>query len=99
MCIQGNGNPIECCAEDATNAPPRYRHPACAPLMIDVNGEDYNRLPSCLNYVRSALNVNTNCSFGPAQQVNADSLHFIIFFFSFIHVQFIIMNDFKLQNN
>lgn len=76
---QGNGNPIECCAEDATNAPPRYRHPACAPLMIDVNGEDFNRLPSCLNYVRSALNVNANCSFGPAQQVNIDSLYFYAF--------------------
>ncbi|XP_055315121.1 peroxidase isoform X2 [Sitodiplosis mosellana] len=71
--IMSNGNPIECCAEDATNAPPRYRHPACAPLMIDVNGEDYNRLPSCLNYVRSALNVNANCSFGPAQQINQAS--------------------------
>lgn len=65
-----SGNPIECCAEDATNAPPRYRHPACAPLKIDVNEEDYNRLPSCLNYVRSALNVNSNCKFGPAQQVS-----------------------------
>lgn len=76
---QGNGNPIECCAADATNAPPRYRHPACAPLMIDVDG-DFNRLPSCLNYVRSALNVNANCSFGPAQQVNADS-YFILYVF------------------
>lgn len=66
---EGNGNPIECCSDDATNPPPRYRHPACAPLLINVSEEDYNRLPSCLNYVRSALNVNPNCTFGPAQQV------------------------------
>lgn len=67
--MKGNGNPIECCSEDATNAPPRYRHPSCAALLIDVNEDDYGRLPSCLNYVRSALNVNSNCTFGPAQQV------------------------------
>ncbi|XP_031620899.1 peroxidase [Contarinia nasturtii] len=71
--IMSNGNPIECCQDDATNAPPRYRHPACSPLMVDVSGEDYNRLPSCLNYVRSALNVNEDCSFGPAQQINQAS--------------------------
>lgn len=69
--LAGNGNPIECCEDDSTNAPPRYRHPACAPLKIDVKEEDYTRLPSCLNYVRSALNVNPNCTFGPAQQVSS----------------------------
>lgn len=37
--------------------------------MIQVSGEDYNRLPSCLNYVRSAIDVNPVCKFGPAQQV------------------------------
>lgn len=42
--------------------------------MIDVGEQDYNRLPSCLNYVRSALNVNSNCSFGPAQQVSIHSV-------------------------
>lgn len=84
--VQGNGNPIECCEQTGTNAPPRYRHPACAPLMIDTDGEEFNRSPSCLNYVRSALNVNENCSFGPAQQVNADSLLCVYkcFFFFFV---------------
>lgn len=48
----------------------RCRHPACAPLMISISDEDYNRLPSCLNYVRSALDVNPGCKFGRAQQVN-----------------------------
>lgn len=68
--LVGNGNPIECCDEDATNPPPRYRHPACAALMVQVSEADYGRLPSCLNYVRSALDVNPDCKFGPAQQVN-----------------------------
>lgn len=44
--------------------------------MVDVSADDYNRLPSCLNYVRSALNVNANCSFGPAQQVNLNGFFF-----------------------
>lgn len=78
----GNGNPIECCEDDSTNAPPRYRHPACAPLKIDVKEEDYTRLPSCLNYVRSALNVNPNCTFGPAQQVSECNRTAHTFFFS-----------------
>lgn len=65
----GNGEPIECCSEDATSPPPRWRHSACAPLIVDVADEDYNRLPSCLNYVRSALGVEADCKFGPAEQV------------------------------
>lgn len=73
--LKGNGNPIECCAEDATNAPPRYRHPACAPLNVQVSGDDYSRLPSCLNYVRSALGVTEDCKFGPAQQVFQIDIH------------------------
>lgn len=66
----GNGEPIECCSEDSTNAPPRWRHPACAPLLVDVPEEEYNHLPSCLNYVRSALGVSANCTFGAAEQVS-----------------------------
>lgn len=69
MNIEGNGSPIECCTQDATNAPPRYRHPACAALIASVSDDDYIRLPSCLNYVRSAIDVNVGCKFGPAQQV------------------------------
>lgn len=43
--------------------------------MIPISDEDYNRLPSCLNYVRSALDVNPGCKFGQAQQVNFISNH------------------------
>lgn len=65
-----NGESIECCSEDSTNAPPRWRHPACAPLLMEVPEEEYNHLPSCLNYVRSAIGMSPNCSFGAAQQVS-----------------------------
>lgn len=41
------------------------------PLKVDVADEDYTTLPSCLNYVRSALGVNPDCKFGPAQQVSS----------------------------
>lgn len=66
----GNDNPIECCTERLTDPSPRHRHPACMPLKVDVAAENYTVLPSCLNYVRSALGVNPDCKFGPAQQVS-----------------------------
>lgn len=58
-----NGRPIDCCSSDLSNAPPRFLHPACAPLKVQSNGI------ACLNYVRSALGVSTDCKFGPAEQV------------------------------
>lgn len=61
----GNNVPIECCSRDLSNAPPRYIHPACAPLKVQSN----DRHIACLNYVRSAIGVDENCKFGPAQQV------------------------------
>lgn len=76
ICIPGNGYPIECCTEDATNPAPRWRHPACAPLNVEVATEDYNRLPSCLNYVRSALGVEKDCKLGPAEQVRTLSVDY-----------------------
>lgn len=81
----GNGDPIECCSEDATNPPPRWRHPACAPLIVDVAVEDYNRLPSCLNYVRSALGIEKDCKFGPAEQVR--EFHSAIVFIERIRIR------------
>lgn len=68
--LAGNDNPIECCTERSTDPSPRHRHPACMPLKVDVADEDFTVLPSCLNYVRSALGVNPDCKFGPAQQVS-----------------------------
>lgn len=63
--VADNGVPIECCDVSFRDAAPRYRHPACAPLMVESKGSHI----SCLNYVRSALGLSDACNFGPAQQV------------------------------
>ncbi|XP_017103338.2 salivary peroxidase/catechol oxidase [Drosophila bipectinata] len=62
-----NGSPIECCSRDQNNLQPRHQHPACAPIIYQPSGK-YD-VPSCLNYVRSALAV-ADCNFGAAEQLN-----------------------------
>lgn len=62
----GNNCPIECCAHDFSDAPPRYTHPACAPLKVTGN---FGKYITCLSYVRSAVGVHPSCHFGPANQV------------------------------
>ncbi|XP_017112083.1 peroxidase [Drosophila elegans] len=62
-----NGAPIECCNRDQNNLQPRHHHPACAPIIHQPSGK-YD-VPSCLNYVRSALAV-ADCNFGGAEQLN-----------------------------
>ncbi|XP_017000798.2 chorion peroxidase isoform X2 [Drosophila takahashii] len=63
----GSGAPIECCSRDQINLQPRHHHPACAPILYQPSGK-YD-VPSCLNYVRSALAV-ADCNFGGAEQLN-----------------------------
>lgn len=62
----GNNCPIECCERDMSDAPPRYMHPACAPLKITGN---FGKYITCLSYVRSAIGVDPHCHFGSANQV------------------------------
>ncbi|KAH8382233.1 hypothetical protein KR009_002509, partial [Drosophila setifemur] len=62
-----NGSPIECCSRDQNSLQPRHSHPACAPIVYQPSGK-YD-VPSCLNYVRSALAV-ADCNFGGAEQLN-----------------------------
>uniref|UniRef100_A0A6P4ECN0 Peroxidase n=1 Tax=Drosophila rhopaloa TaxID=1041015 RepID=A0A6P4ECN0_DRORH len=62
-----SGAPIECCSRDQINLQPRHHHPACAPIICQPS-EKYE-VPSCLNYVRSALAV-ADCNFGGAEQLN-----------------------------
>lgn len=62
-----NGAPIECCSRDQINLQPRHHHPACAPILYQPGGK-YD-VPSCLNYVRSALAV-ADCNFGGAEHLN-----------------------------
>lgn len=63
-----DGTPIECCDREYYKLLPRYIHPSCAPLE-GVLANQYERV-SCLNYVRSALAVDSACNFGPAEQLN-----------------------------
>lgn len=65
-----NGDSIECCNDIFSTAPPRFTHPACDPLQILQTDNFYHKMRiTCLNYVRSALAVNEECKFGPAEQV------------------------------
>lgn len=73
----GNGKPIECCSSTFNQAAPRYRHPACAPLIVPDSDVFYRDLfVKCLNYVRSALAVDPNCKLGAPNQVSAIFLSF-----------------------
>ncbi|XP_059610115.1 peroxidase [Phlebotomus argentipes] len=67
----GNGRPIECCSTTFSQAAPRYRHPACAPLAVPDSDAFYRRFfVKCLNYVRSALAVDPQCKLGAPNQLN-----------------------------
>lgn len=64
-----DGDKIECCSPQFHEAPPRYRHSACMPIIISQNDNYYGRkYIHCLNYVRSSLAA--KCELGPAEQVN-----------------------------
>lgn len=66
-----DGTDIECCTGDHSPVLPRYRHPACAPLMIAENDPHYKTQGvTCLNYVRSALSLGSSCHLGAANQLN-----------------------------
>lgn len=66
-----DGTDIECCSSDHSPVLPRYRHPACKPLMIAENDPHYKTQGvTCLNYVRSALSLGDSCHFGAANQLN-----------------------------
>lgn len=66
-----DGTDIECCSSDHSPVLPRYRHPACKPLMIAENDPHYKTQGvTCLNYVRSALSLGNSCHLGTANQLN-----------------------------
>lgn len=66
-----DGTDIECCSSDHSPVLPRYRHPACKPLMIAENDPHYKTQGvTCLNYVRSALSLGDSCHLGAANQLN-----------------------------
>ncbi|XP_067013234.2 peroxidase isoform X2 [Anabrus simplex] len=62
---------IMCCKPDGRHLSPRYVHPACMPISIAHNDPVYSsRRMTCMNYVRSVTAMRSDCSFGPAEQMN-----------------------------
>lgn len=71
------GKPIECCRNDGGTNNPRYLHPYCFPVEIFFEDDYYSRKDvSCLSYVRSIPGINSDCMFGPMQQLN-QATHFL----------------------
>ncbi|XP_076230763.1 peroxidase isoform X2 [Calliopsis andreniformis] len=72
-----SGKPITCCRSDGNPLSPRHIHPDCAAIIVSdqdpVYGEHYVR---CMNYVRSLPVLRSECTFGPAEQMNQVS-HFL----------------------
>ncbi|XP_058794605.1 peroxidase-like isoform X2 [Phymastichus coffea] len=71
------GKPISCCGDDGQWPLPRHVHPNCAAIPVAENDPDYGEhRVRCLNYVRSMPVLKSDCSFGPAEQMNQVS-HFL----------------------
>lgn len=61
---------IECCHENGSPLPPRHKHPLCAPITIPKLDPFFHPLGrTCMNYVRSALALPHDCTFGYRDQV------------------------------
>ncbi|XP_053673660.1 peroxidase [Anopheles nili] len=67
-----DGTHVECCSAEHGQLLPRYRHPACEPMLVPADDPYYGmHRATCLNYVRSALSVGADsCTMGPANQLN-----------------------------
>ncbi|KAJ8880166.1 hypothetical protein PR048_016632 [Dryococelus australis] len=71
------GDSIMCCRQDGSHLPPRYIHPSCLPISIPNNDPFYAQSRvQCMNYVRSVSAFRSDCSFGPAEQLN-QATHFL----------------------
>ncbi|KAF7285164.1 hypothetical protein GWI33_011703 [Rhynchophorus ferrugineus] len=73
-----NGSAISCCdSEGITELPEEYSHYSCMPINIPPEDQFFSRYKQgCMNFVRSALAPNHDCSMGYSQQMNKLS-HFI----------------------
>nr|CAD7574737.1 unnamed protein product [Timema californicum] len=71
------GNSIICCRQDGSHLSPRYLHPSCFPITIPGNDPVYSKFGlQCMNYVRTVNAMRSDCSFGPAEQMN-QATHFL----------------------
>ncbi|XP_003425663.1 peroxidase isoform X3 [Nasonia vitripennis] len=71
------GKAISCCRNDGQWPLPRYIHPDCDAISVSDNDPIYGKHNiRCLNYVRSLPVLRSDCTFGPAEQMNQVS-HFL----------------------
>ncbi|KAJ8676076.1 hypothetical protein QAD02_011862 [Eretmocerus hayati] len=71
------GKAISCCRDDGQLPSPRYIHPHCNAITVSEDDPDYGKHGiRCLNYVRSLPVIKSDCTFGPAEQMNQVS-HFL----------------------
>ncbi|XP_023314614.1 peroxidase-like isoform X1 [Trichogramma pretiosum] len=69
--------PIRCCEPDGSWPAPRYVHPDCQAIRVPDDDADYSRHRiRCLDYARSMTALRSDCSLGPAEQMNQAS-HFL----------------------
>ncbi|XP_048526211.1 chorion peroxidase isoform X1 [Dendroctonus ponderosae] len=73
-----NGSAISCCAADgASTLPPQSTHYACLPIDIPADDPFFGKFRQrCMNFVRSILAPNNDCSLGYSEQMNKLT-HFI----------------------
>ena len=68
-----NGEGIECCPDRRMPNEPVF--PLCDPIPLNPSDRFFApRGQFCMNFIRSMLAVNQNCTFGPAEQVNSTIL-------------------------
>lgn len=65
-----NGEGIECCSNGRT-VDPSQTHPECWPIQIPADDPFYStKGRTCMNFIRSMLGLNQDCTFGYAEQMN-----------------------------
>ncbi|KAF2368400.1 hypothetical protein FHG87_000863 [Trinorchestia longiramus] len=65
-----NGEGIECCRNGQEVTGPN-RHPECWPIILPQNDPFYApKGRFCMNFIRSMLGLNQQCTFGYAEQMN-----------------------------
>lgn len=60
-----------CCDSNGNTLLPRYIHPFCMPVEVPEDDKFYSQhRVTCMSYVRSLPALNTDCLFGPVDQMN-----------------------------
>uniref|UniRef100_A0A6A7G547 Peroxidase-like n=2 Tax=Hirondellea gigas TaxID=1518452 RepID=A0A6A7G547_9CRUS len=68
--LEADGAGIDCCPSGILMTDPSP-HPSCFPIPVSESDPFFGpRSQTCLNFVRSMLAPNSNCTFGPAEQMN-----------------------------